>query len=92
MATDIEDDIAAAQTNPSSPQELYNALYTSCASQPEDKVFNQQDLLALDVIPKNDLNELLNCVNKLSQNKLFKTLIKDGIPCWKVVKREEAAK
>ncbi|MCJ1251321.1 34-kDa subunit of RNA polymerase III (C) [Trapelia coarctata] len=92
MATDIEDGNAAAQTTPSSPQELYNALYASCARQPEDKVFNQHDLLALGVIPNNNLNELMNCVNKLSQNKLFKTLLKDGIPCWKVVKKEEAAK
>lgn len=92
MATDVEDGIAAERTTPSSPQELYNALYASCASQSEDKVFNQQDLLALNVIPNNDLTELMICVNKLSQNKLFKVLMKDGSLCWKVVKKEEAAK
>ena len=92
MATDMEDSAAAVEATPSSPQELYNALYASCARQPEDKVFNQHDLLALGVIPDNDLNELLKCVNKLAQNKLFKTLVKDGVPCWKVVKKEEAAK
>jgi len=92
MATDVEDAVAAARTTPSSPQELYNALYASCASQAEDKVFNQHDLLALNVIPNNDLTELMNCVNQLSQDKLFKMLLKDGIPCWKVVKKEEADK
>lgn len=92
MATDMEDAIVPVRTTPSSPQELYNALYASCASQPEDKLFNQHDLIALNVIPNNDLTELMNCVNKLSQNMLFKMLVKEGIVYWKVVKKEEADK
>ena len=89
MATDVEDGLAET---PASPKELYNALYASCASQPEGKTFSQEELFALNVIPGNDLGQLMKCLSKLSEDKLFKLHTKDGKPVWKVVKRENAAK
>ena len=76
----------------SSSEELYNALYASCASQAANKVFNQQDLLALNIIPDNDLKQLLLCTQLLTKNGLFKVMTKDGRPCWKVIKKEDAAR
>ena len=76
----------------SSEKELRNALYARCASQPADKIFNQNDLLSLDVIPNNDLNQLLSCTRRLTKEGLFKLMSRDGRACWKVVKREDAAK
>lgn len=91
MNTDVEVDVAS-QATPASPKELYNALYASCASQPADKVFNQEDLLSLNIIPNNDLQELLVCLQRLAKDGLLKVMTKDGKPCWKVVKKEDAAK
>ena len=76
----------------SSSEELYNALYASCASQPANKTYNQHDLLALNIIPDNDLNKLLLCTQLLTKNGLFKVMTKDGRPCWKVIKKEDAAR
>jgi len=76
----------------SSPKELKNALYARCASLPADKAFNQQDLLAFNIIPNDDLNQLLSCATQLAKEGLFKLMTRDGKPCWKVVKKEDAAK
>ena len=78
--------------NGQTSQELYNALYASCASQIENKVFSQQQLLSLNIIPNNDVNQLLACTQRLTSNGLFKLMMKDGRPCWKVVKKEDAAR
>jgi len=91
MAPDIEDSLGG-QSSPSSPQELYNALYASCASHPDGTLFDQEQLLFLNVIPGNDLAELMRCLNRLAKDQLFKIMTKDGKPCWKVVKKEEAEK
>jgi hypothetical protein len=82
--------------NPSSLKELCNALYASCASQATDFEFSQQDLLALNVIPNNKpdekLRQLQDCLERLAQDGLLKVMTKDGLPCWRVVKREDAAR
>ena len=76
----------------SSQKELKNALYARCANLPADRVFNQQDLFSLEVIPDNDLQLLLICTQQLTKEGLFKLMTKDGRACWKVVKKDDAAK
>ena len=75
-----------------SQKELKNALYAKCANLPAEQVFNQRDLFALGVIPDGDLSQLLECTRQLSKEGLFKLMTKDGTPCWKVVKKEVAAR
>ena len=91
MPAEIEDGLDGL-VQPSSPKELYNALYASCASQAPDKVFSQEDLLSLNLIPKDNLQELSDCLNRLCRDGLFRTQQKGGAMCWKVVKKEDAAK
>ena len=76
----------------SSFKELKNALYARCAIQPSDTIFYQHDLLDFGVIPNNDLGQLVSCTNKLAQEGLLKVLKKDDTICWRVVKKEDAAK
>jgi len=87
-----EDEVPERAVAPSSPKELCNALYASCASQSMDKEYNQQDLLALNVIPNGDMSQLQDCLQRLAQDGLLKTMTKDGALCWKVVKKEDAAR
>lgn len=79
--------IAAASTN-----EIKNALYARCANLGAEKIYTQRDLLAFKIIPNDDLNELLSCTRQLTIDGLFKLMTKDGKACWKVVKKEDAAK
>ena len=83
------DDVAVVESN---PKELRNALYARCANQPADRVFDQNDLLAFGIIPNDDLGQLLSCTRRLTQEGLFKLHTKDGGACWRVVKKEDAAK
>ena len=76
----------------SSQKELTNALYARCANLPADRVFDQQDLFSLEVIPNNDLQQLLICTQQLTKEGLFKLMTKDGRACWRVVKKDDAAK
>lgn len=77
----------------SSIEELMNALYARCANQPADKLFTQDDLTNLGVIPNNDVKKLAACVHRLTNKGWIKPLRKDdGTVCWKVVKKEDAAK
>lgn len=76
----------------SSLQELKNALYARCATQKADTLFDQNDLFEFGIIPNNDLGQLLVCVKQLTQDGLFKVQTKHGNACWKVVKKEDAAK
>lgn len=85
---DVEMDVSAAP----SPVMLKNALYARCANLHSDSIFSQDDLLSLEVIPRNDLEQLLSCTRQLTKEGLFKLMSKDGRACWKVVKRDDAAK
>ncbi|MCJ1476218.1 34-kDa subunit of RNA polymerase III (C) [Lambiella insularis] len=91
MATDMED-VHGMPIAPSSPKELANALYASCASQSADKTFNQEELLSLNIIPNNSLEQLVRCIDRLAKDGLLKIHTKEGKPCWKVVKKEDAKK
>ena len=76
----------------SSPKELKNLLYARCASEEDGKVFFQDDLLSYDIVPNNDLEKLLSYTQQLLADGLFKLMQKDGKTCWRVVKRDDAAK
>lgn len=77
-----------------SSTELKNALYARCAEQPPDTQFDQRNLLALNVIPKGkDQDQLLfECMQKLTDEGLFKLLTKDGRVVWRIVRKSDAAK
>ena len=77
---------------PCHPKIVKNALFARCANLPAESIFSQDDLLSLDVIPCNDLEQLLSCTRQLTKDGLFKLMSKDGRACWKVVKRDDAAK
>ena len=76
----------------SSPKELKNALYARCASEEDGKVFFQGDLLSYNIIPDNNVEKLLLYTQQLLNEGLFKLMTKDGKTCWRVVKRDDAAK
>lgn len=87
------EDAAPMEIDPVSSQKmLKNALYARCANLPVDTIFSQNDLLSLEVIPNNHLDQLLSCTRQLTKEGLFKLMSKDGRACWKVVKRDDAAK
>ncbi|KAI4145203.1 MAG: hypothetical protein L6R39_003900 [Caloplaca ligustica] len=86
-------DLDEPAENPTpSPQEIKNALYARCASQPAETIFSQDDLLQLGIIPNNDLTILHQSTKKLTQEGLFKLLSRDNRAVWRVVKKEDAQK
>jgi DNA-directed RNA polymerase III subunit RPC6 len=74
-------------------KELQTALYTACRHQfPPDKLLSQVDLLKLKVMPDDSLEILLQCVQGLIDQNLFRLhSINDRI-AWKVIKEEDAEK
>lgn len=86
------DDAASNFITAASTNETKNALYARCANLGAEKVYTQRDLLAFKIIPNDDLNQLLSCTRQLTKEGLFKLMTKDGRACWKVVKKEDAAK
>ncbi|KAL4801957.1 RNA polymerase Rpc34 [Aspergillus unguis] len=74
--------------------ELASRLYDAClANFPIDHQFYQQDLLGLNIIPKNDLPLLLQCTQSLVDQKLFRLLQgKNDRLVWKIIPREDAEK
>lgn len=75
-----------------SQKELQNALYARCANLSADRTFDQNELLELQVIPNDDLRLLQTCLGHLTKEGLFKLMKKNDAACWKVVKREDAAR
>ena len=81
-----------AESVQASQKELKNALYARCANSGPDAVFTQQDLLALGIIANEDLTILTTCINQLMKEGLLRVLKKDSSLCWKVIRKEDAAK
>ena len=73
-------------------EELRDTLYARCANQPPEKAFNQEDLLAFGIIPNDDPSLLHACTHQLTQKGLLKVYKQAEGVCWKVVKKEDAAK
>lgn len=74
--------------------ELASKLYDACLNHFEpDHLFYQQDLLNLEVIPKNDLDLLMKCAQSLVDQKLLRLLQdRNGRLSWKIIPREDAEK
>lgn len=89
---DIDNDKPSPKDGVSSPKELKNALYARCASEDDGKVFFQSDLLSYNIIPDNNVEKLLLYTQQLLNEGLFKLMTKDGKTCWRVVRRDDAAK
>ena len=79
-------------SGPGAPKELCNALYSSCTTYPAEKLFTQEDLLSLNIVPNGNLEMLGLCVNQLLVDGLFKLMQSNNKLYWKVVKKEDAAK
>lgn len=74
-------------------EELKTKLYELCRTMEESStVFRQDDLLALNVIPNNDVRLLLQITQRLCDEKLFK-LVRDGSAAgWMYRTESDAAK
>ncbi|KAJ5389151.1 uncharacterized protein N7496_000219 [Penicillium cataractarum] len=74
--------------------EVASRLYDACLERFEaDHLFYQQDLLALDVIPKGEIDLLLKCAQSLVDQKLFR--LHQGANnrlAWKIISRDDAEK
>ncbi len=92
QAQDIDTDKPSPTDGVSSPKELKNALYARCASEDDGKIFFQTDLLSYNIIPENSIEKLLRYTQELLNEGLFKLMTKDGKTCWRVVRRDDAAK
>ncbi|KAF9886440.1 34-kDa subunit of RNA polymerase III (C) [Aspergillus nanangensis] len=77
-----------------SPNELASQIYDACVKDfPTDKLFYQQDLLGLGLVPKGDVSLLLRCTQLLVDQKLFRLLQgKNDRLAWKIISREDAEK
>ncbi|PYI05683.1 DNA-directed RNA polymerase III subunit Rpc34 [Aspergillus sclerotiicarbonarius CBS 121057] len=86
--------MASAGPSGASVTELAARLYDACVNQfPSDHLFYQQDLLGLNIVPKNDLALLLQCTQSLVDQKLFRLLQgKNDRLAWKIISREDAEK
>ena len=71
-------------------KELCSAVYAACSAQAIDNLLTQDDFLSLNVIPEGDLELLTMCLNTLTKEGLLKLMTKEGKPCWKVIKKEDA--
>ena len=87
-----EDMLMTEPSGVSSPKELKMALYARCASLDDGRVFDQEELLAFNIIPDNNVQQLLIHTQQLAKDGLFKVMSKDNKICWKVVKKADAAK
>jgi DNA-directed RNA polymerase III subunit RPC6 len=69
-------------------------LYDACLTHFEaDRMFFQEDLLSLGVIPTNDLALLVQCAQSLVDQKLMRLLqTKTERLAWKIIPREDAEK
>jgi DNA-directed RNA polymerase III subunit RPC6 len=83
-----------ALANPAKLEVLKDVLFDACqAAGPADEYFTQDDLLALDVIPRNDLATLIGVIQALTDAKLFiASKLQDSRLVWQWRDREEAAK
>ncbi|KAI9814695.1 MAG: 34-kDa subunit of RNA polymerase III (C) [Thelocarpon impressellum] len=71
-------------------KELKNVMYACCSRAPPDTLFSQEDLLALKVVPNDDVALLSQCVQALLDEGLLKVLTLPTGTVWKILRREEA--
>ncbi len=84
---------SAAQPAGKDPiEEMKRKLYDQCTEQRPDTVFHQDDLLAFDVIPGNDLRLLLQITQRLCNEKLLKVVREASGVGWMYRSVADAAK
>jgi hypothetical protein len=72
--------------------ELKAKLYERCAMEDTDTVFGQEDLLAMSIIPGDDMRLLLQVTQRLCDEKLFKIVREGTSISWMYRPASEAAK
>ena len=72
-----------------SHKELYEEIYVACAKHPE-KMWTQEELLELRIIPNNDVNILMASMNRLAESQLLETLYQGTLIYWKIVNVKDA--
>ncbi|TRX95042.1 hypothetical protein FHL15_004127 [Xylaria flabelliformis] len=70
---------------------LYAACEEACSSDP-DRLFTQEDLTALDVIPPKDIKKLLQLIQILTNERLFAPVHLHSGLAWRLRPEAEAAK
>ena len=65
-------------------------LYDKCAEATEGTIFFQRDLSNMDIAES--VVDLLKIVQDLLDKHLFILMKFEGVPCWKIRSREDAAK
>ncbi|KAI0203543.1 RNA polymerase Rpc34 subunit [Astrocystis sublimbata] len=70
---------------------LYAACGDACSSDP-DRLFTQEDLTALDVVPPKDIKKLLQLIQSLTNEKLFAPVHLQSGLAWRLRPEAEAAK
>ncbi|KAI0509108.1 RNA polymerase Rpc34 subunit [Xylaria bambusicola] len=81
----MDEDTAALKT------QLYAACEEACSSDP-DRLFTQEDLTALDIIPPKDLKKLLQLIQILTNERLFAPVHLHSGLAWRLRPEAEAAK
>ncbi|OTA90707.1 hypothetical protein M434DRAFT_364782 [Hypoxylon sp. CO27-5] len=71
--------------------QLFAACQDACSDNP-DKLFSQEDLMALDVVPPKDVKKLLQIIQILTRERLFAPVHFHSGLAWRVRPEEEAAK
>jgi DNA-directed RNA polymerase III subunit RPC6 len=85
---------AAAPPGAAKLDVLKDALFDACqAAGAAGEYFTQDDLMALGVVPRNDLAGLISVIQALTDAKLFiPSKLQDGRLVWQWRDRQEAAK
>lgn len=73
-------------------QQLTDALYDKCHIKYSGKLLDQDELLALGVIPGDDAGVLMECVNTLLSKRLLTLFLENQTPKWKVNSKEDIEK
>jgi DNA-directed RNA polymerase III subunit RPC6 len=65
-------------------------IYDKCAEATEGTIFFQRDLSNMDIAES--VTDLFKIVQDLLDKHLFILMTFEGVPCWKIRSREDAAK
>ncbi len=84
--TPVQDDPASEVIT-----DFKSQIYELCGHEP-DRIYNQDDLFSMDIIPNNDVNVLMAVVQGLVDEKLFKLVTMDGGAAYMYRSQKEAKK
>ena len=92
VAMDVDDDEnpTSGRSEPTA-KDLAPMLYAALLPNPE-KMFTQQDLVDLKIIPEERVDLLVSCMDLLSKQHKVQNFIRQQRPVWKVVQVQDAAR